>query len=248
MPFSQSKHWWYPIIKSTNNSRQVIMGPKYQKKSCSIKNCTGQNCPFPHPETPTFKDSPLLPKQKYCGAIPPVPRLFPALPFRLAKKPDNWQATGPAPLVRCCRSCGRNFVLALEKQQWYHEKHLSLPRRCEGCREVRREAAWSFLLVVMLDCKCRHSGESCQIDGWHYFILTPTNLILSSLTTAVRPCNASSMNYVYLQCAEEWRDKAFGKISTEGVDFDLDWILSSILRTISNLFRASTSLTFCAVV
>ncbi len=44
------------------------MPPKNQKKQCSKPNCTGIDCPFPHPPPPKFHDAPLAPKTRNHGA------------------------------------------------------------------------------------------------------------------------------------------------------------------------------------
>jgi hypothetical protein len=40
--------------------------------------------------------------------------------------------------ILACKDCGRDFLLTASTRQWYETKDLTLPRRCENCRRVRR--------------------------------------------------------------------------------------------------------------
>jgi hypothetical protein len=43
--------------------------------------------------------------------------------------------------LRICVECGQRWVLTEKNRDWFIEKRLVLPRRCEMCRSVRRRAA-----------------------------------------------------------------------------------------------------------
>lgn len=50
----------------------------------------------------------------------------------------NWDlATAP----RVCRDCGKDFVLSHGEVEFYVQRELSLPRRCERCRRARKGTA-----------------------------------------------------------------------------------------------------------
>ena len=44
----------------------------------------------------------------------------------------------PLAETRYCVACSEPFVLDENTQNWFRRKGLSLPRRCQGCREARR--------------------------------------------------------------------------------------------------------------
>ena len=37
-----------------------------------------------------------------------------------------------------CRDCGRQFVFTAGEQEFYRERGMSEPKRCETCREARK--------------------------------------------------------------------------------------------------------------
>lgn len=47
----------------------------------------------------------------------------------------NW---GIATAPRVCRDCGKDFVLSRGEVEFYVQRDLALPRRCERCRRARK--------------------------------------------------------------------------------------------------------------
>ena len=38
-----------------------------------------------------------------------------------------------------CKDCGKTFTFTVEEQQFYYERHLSEPKRCNVCAKARRK-------------------------------------------------------------------------------------------------------------
>lgn len=113
-----------PIIPSD-------MPPKSQKKLCSRKNCSGDNCPFPHAtQTVKFKHEPLPPKTRYHGASPlqKAEKILTVIPpSEVLVKPSCHAVPAPSrdPM---CRGCRRPFTLSVAEKEWFISKAMRLPK------------------------------------------------------------------------------------------------------------------------
>lgn len=41
---------------------------------------------------------------------------------------------------RTCRDCGTMFDITVQQRQWYVDRGLTLPRRCDACLAARKRA------------------------------------------------------------------------------------------------------------
>ncbi len=124
------------------------MPPKSQKKQCSKPNCTGVDCPFPHPPPPKFHDAPLAPKTRYHGAEQFRKRNMKTICgfFALenvekctdSREHPSEHKTPTSVMVRRCPRCRQTFELPVETQKWFYEKKMHLPKRCAECRLMKR--------------------------------------------------------------------------------------------------------------
>lgn len=46
----------------------------------------------------------------------------------------------PLELVRECADCGVGFTIEPAEQEWFAKRSLMPPRRCQACRQTRRQA------------------------------------------------------------------------------------------------------------
>lgn len=38
-----------------------------------------------------------------------------------------------------CKDCGKEFIVTVGEQEFYIEKGFDLPKRCQSCREARKQ-------------------------------------------------------------------------------------------------------------
>lgn len=43
-------------------------------------------------------------------------------------------------ITKVCRNCTRPFTISASEQAWFLDHGLTIPRRCQPCREQRRKA------------------------------------------------------------------------------------------------------------
>ena len=65
-------------------------------------------------------------------------------------------------MVIKCGECGKEFELSEENAKWYMDtfgSETALPKRCPGCRRVRKQASRRTNAVKNIACILAHAGE-----------------------------------------------------------------------------------------
>ena len=62
-----------------------------------------------------------------------------------------------------CKGCNKEFVLTGEQQQWFADRGLHEPGRCEDCRAERRKASGNTATRQFFDATCSNCGKVASV-------------------------------------------------------------------------------------